>query len=48
MTGFISERETSLRLKQGLLPQDIANICAPKGAKCNQQTMNPAGVVKIP
>jgi|LauGreSuBDMM15SN_2_FD.fasta_scaffold784429_2 hypothetical protein len=48
MTGFIPRSDTPLRIKQGLLPQDISNVCAPLGLACNHYNMNPAGVVQIP
>jgi hypothetical protein len=47
-TGYIPETETNLRVKQGLLPQNIANICSIDfTSPCNQKNIYPSGVVQM-
>ena len=46
-TGFIHTGETKLRLKQGLLPQNIANVCSSCYSPCNKWTLYPSPVVHM-
>lgn len=49
-TGYISENETNLRIKQGLLQQNISNICSINFTEvklCDQNTLYPSGVVQM-
>jgi hypothetical protein len=49
-TGYISETETNLRIKQGLLPQNISNICSINFLNpitCDQKNLYPSIVVQM-
>jgi hypothetical protein len=49
-TGYIPETENNLRIKQGLLQQNISNICSinlTNVTPCNQQNLYPSGVVQM-
>jgi|UniRef100_A0A6C0H333 hypothetical protein len=45
-TGFLKAEETDFRLKQGLLQQDVANVCSVDGVSCNQKSLYPAQQVQ--
>jgi hypothetical protein len=47
MTGYIPETENNLRIKQGLLQQNISNICSNNLIPCNQQNLYPSSVVQM-
>jgi len=49
-TGYIPETENNLRIKQGLLQQNISNICSinlTNVIPCNQQNLYPSSVVQM-
>jgi len=46
-TGFIDSKDTEHRLKQGFLPHDVINVCAPLGTTCNQKSLYPAQQVQM-
>jgi hypothetical protein len=46
-TGYIQESETNLLIKQGLLQQNISNICSTNVIPCNQQHFYTSGVTQI-
>jgi hypothetical protein len=49
-TGYIPETENNLRIKQGLLQQNISNICSinlTNVIPCNQQNLYPSGVAQM-
>jgi len=49
-TGYIPETEPNLRIKQGLLPQNISNICSINFLKpitCDQKNLYPSRVVQM-
>jgi hypothetical protein len=49
-TGYITEDENNLRIKQGLLQQNISNICSinlTNVSQCNQKNLYPSGVVQM-
>jgi hypothetical protein len=49
-TGYISETESNLRTKQGLLQQNISNMCLNNFTEvksCDQKNLYPSGIVQM-